>query len=490
MTTAARAPFQQLIGGSWTAGGNGSYGVVNPATEEVVAEAPEASDGDVRAAIDAAAGAFPAWSRTDPAERARLLRAAGARLTERTPELLPLVIAETGATARVGSLMQIPVAISRFERYAKGALTDLTVPIVPQPMAATPLAPGGLMGAVAHRVPVGVVGAIAPYNFPTVNMVGKIAPALAVGCTVVMKPPPQDPLCVIELARVLDEVGFPPGVVNIVTGSSPQVGQALVENPAVDMISFTGSTTVGQAIYAAGAPTMKRLLMELGGKGAAIVLEDATVDKAVEGLASVWAFHSGQICTAPTRAIIHRSRYDEVVSKLAAVAPTLKIGDPRDPATQIGPVISATQRDRIESHIDAGVKAGAELVVDGRRPEGLERGYYVGPTLLGNCTNDMTVVRQEIFGPVIVALPYDTDDEAVAMANDSDFGLYSYVFGTDTGKAYEVARQIRSGRIGINSLQPNNETPFGGFKQSGIGRDGGDFGLQAYTELQAIIWPG
>jgi acyl-CoA reductase-like NAD-dependent aldehyde dehydrogenase len=256
------------------------------------------------------------------------------------------------------------------------------------------------------------------------------------------------------------------------------------------MISFTGSTAVGQAIYAAGAPTMKRLLMELGGKGAAIICEDAPIEKAVEGLASVWAFHSGQICTAPTRAIIHRSRYDEVVSKLAAVAPTLKLGDPLDNATIVGPVISATQRDRIEGHIEAGVKAGADLVVDGRHPDGVERGFYVGPTLLAGCTNDMPVVRQEIFGPVIVAMPYDTTDEAVALANDSDFGLYSYVFGTDTGKAYEVARQIRSGRIGINTVQPNNETPFGGFKQSGVGRDGGDFGLHAYTELQAIIWPG
>jgi acyl-CoA reductase-like NAD-dependent aldehyde dehydrogenase len=490
MSTTDRAPFHQLVGGSWVEGGAGSYPVVNPATEEVVAEAPESSGDDVRAAVGAAAAAFPAWSRTDPAERARLLRAAGALLTERTPQLLPLVIAETGATSRVGSLMQIPVAISRFERYARGALTDLTIPIAPQPMTATPLAPGGLMGAVANRVPVGVVAAIAPYNFPTVNMVGKIAPALAVGCTVVMKPPPQDPLCVIELARILDEVGFPPGVVNLVTGSSPSVGQALVESPGVDMVSFTGSTAVGQAIYAAGAPTMKRLLMELGGKGAAVVCEDADIDKAVQSIASVWAFHSGQICTAPTRAIVHRSRYDEVVAKLAAVAPTLKVGDPLDGETQVGPVISAAQRDRIEDHIEAGVKGGAELVVDGRRPEGLDRGFYVAPTLLAGCTNDMAVVRQEIFGPVVVVVPYDTEDEAVALANDSDFGLYSYVFAGDTGRAYELARQIRSGRIGINTVQPNNETPFGGFKQSGVGRDGGDFGLHAYTELQAIIWPG
>ena len=490
MTVTTREPFRQLIGGSWTEGGAGAYPVVNPATEEVVAEAPESSPEDVRAAVEAAAAAFPAWSRTAPEERARLLRAAGARLRERTPELLPLVIAETGATSRVGSLMQIPVAISRFDRYATGALTDLRIPIVPQPSAATPLAPGALMGAVAERVPAGVVACIAPYNFPTVNMVGKVAPALAVGCTVVMKPPPQDPLCVIELARILDEVGFPPGVVNLVTGSSPQVGAALVEHPAVDMVSFTGSTKVGQAIYAAGAPTMKRLLLELGGKGAAIVCEDADAGKAVDAIASVWAFHSGQICTAPTRALVHRSRYAEIVGRLAERAGTLAVGDPLDKATIVGPVISAAQRDRIEGYIAGGVDAGAELVADGRRPDGLDRGFYVGPTLLAGCTNDMTVAREEIFGPVIVAIPFDDEDEAVALANDSDYGLYSYVFSADTARAYGIARQIRSGRIGINTVQPNNETPFGGFKLSGIGRDGGDFGLHAYTELQAIIWPG
>jgi acyl-CoA reductase-like NAD-dependent aldehyde dehydrogenase len=471
-------------------GGAGSYPIINPATEEVVDHAPEASVDDVRAAAAAAAAAFPAWSRTPAAERARLIDAAGKRLAARTPELLPLVISETGATSSVGSLMQIPVAISRFDRYAKGALTDLSIPIRPTPVAATPLAPGALMGGVTNRVPVGVVACIAPYNFPTVNMVGKIAPALAVGCTVVMKPPPQDPLCVIELARILDEVGFPPGVVNIVSGSSPQVGATLVDDSNVDMVSFTGSTVVGQAIYAAGARTMKRQLMELGGKGAAVICADADLTKAVGALASVWAFHTGQICTAPTRAVVHRSRYDELVSKLAATAGTLKVGDPLKADTVVGPVISAAQRDRIEQHIANGVAEGAELVVDGRRPDVSDKGFWVGPTLLAGCNNQMSPVRDEIFGPVIVVVPYDDDEEGVAIANDSDYGLYSYVFSADTAKAYGLASQIRAGRVGINTVQPNQETPFGGFKMSGVGRDGGDFGLHAYTEYQAIIWPG
>jgi acyl-CoA reductase-like NAD-dependent aldehyde dehydrogenase len=321
-------------------------------------------------------------------------------------------------------------------------------------------------------------------------MVGKVAPALAVGCTVVMKPPPQDPLCVLELAKILDEVGFPPGVVNIVTGARPEVGAALVEDPNVDMVSFTGSTAVGQAIYAAGAPTMKRQLMELGGKGAAIICEDADIASAVRGLVSVWAFHSGQICTAPTRAIVHRSRYDEVVGRLTEAAGTLKIGDPLDKATVMGPVISAVQRERIEGWIQRGEDEGAKVVVDGRRPAGLDTGFYVGPTLLVSCTNDMSPVRNEIFGPVIAVLPFDTEDDAIARANDSDYGLYSYVFSRDTAKAYAIAQQVRSGRVGINTVQPNMESPFGGFKRSGIGRDSGDFGLYAYTELQSIIWPG
>lgn len=348
------------------------------------------------------------------------------------------------------------------------------------------------MGAIAHRIPVGVVACISPYNFPTVNMVGKIAPALAVGCTVVMKPAPQDPLCVIELARILDEVGFPPGVVNIVTGASPEVGQVLTTDPNVDMVSFTGSTQVGKLIVAAGADTMKRQLQELGGKGAAIVRADADMDLAVAGIASVWAFHTGQICTAPTRAIVHRSRYDELVGRLAQAAGALKVGDPLEATTQVGPVISAIQRDRIEGHIATGIAEGAEMIVDGRRPDGpgFDKGYWVGPTLLAGCNNQMSPVREEIFGPVVVVVPYDDDAEAVAMANDSDYGLYSYVFSKDTALAYGLARQMRSGRIGINTVQPNHEAPFGGFKSSGIGRDGGSFGLEAYTELQAIIWPG
>ncbi len=482
--------YRMLIGGEWVDGANGTYSIVNPATEEVVGQAPEASVDQALAAARAAQDAFPKWAATPPAERARLLAAVTDKLRERAGDLVPLIISETGATATVGSRMQVPVAIERFERYSRGAMKDLNIALPPSPTQASPLAPGGLIGAVVNRQPVGVVACISPYNFPLVNMVGKIAPALAVGCTVVMKPAPQDPLAVIELAEIMHEVGFPAGVVNVITSSRPEPSVALTETRYVDMVSFTGSTGVGERIFEAGGRTMKRLLLELGGKGAGLVLSDANLDVAVGAIASVWSFHSGQICTAPTRAIVHSSRYDELVSRLAAYAPNLKVGDPTSADTLVGPVISAAQRDRIESYIAIGASEGAEIVVDGRRPSHMERGFYVAPTLLAGCRQGMTPVQEEIFGPVVVVVPFEDDDEGIAIANSTDFGLYDYVFSTDSDRAYRTAKQLRSGNVGINTAQRNHDAPFGGFKMSGVGRDGGDFGMTAYTEMQTIVWPG
>lgn len=484
--------YQLLIDGSWRAGGAGSYEVMNPATEEVVASAPEASVQDALDAASAARAAFPAWSKTPLAERSRLLRAVADRLAAKSSELVPLIISETGATLAVGSRMQVPIAVERFERYSRISESDLQIPLPPTSTAATPLAPGGLIGGVVLRAPVGVVGCISPYNFPLVNMAGKVAPALAAGNTVVMKAPLQDPLGVIELARACDEVGMPPGVVNVITSAAAEPAAALVDTKDVDMISFTGSTGVGVKINEAGAKTMKRMLLELGGKGAAVVFDDADLGSAVTALVSTWAFHSGQICTAPTRAVVHRKVYDEMVSRLAAAAGHLKVGVPTDAATVVGPVISKAQRNRIESYIALGGSEGGEIVVDGRRPDGpgLDRGFYVGPTLIAGCSNDMKVVREEIFGPVIVVVPFDDEEEGIAIANDSDFGLYNYVFSKDTARAYAVAKQLRSGQVGVNTAQRNSETPFGGFKMSGIGRDGAIFGIHAYTELQSVVWPG
>jgi phenylacetaldehyde dehydrogenase len=490
MPTLTGKPYRLLIGGSWVEGGGGAYGVVNPATEAVIDEAPEASVADAEDAARAARDALPAWKRTSADERARLLRALADEVRKRNDDLLPLIMAETGATLKVGSSLQVPQAVARFERYAKGALQDINVALAPSIMPTTPLAAGGVIGGQVIRQPVGVVACISPYNFPLVSMAGKVGPALATGNTIVMKPAPQDPLAIIEFAEICEAVGIPPGVVNVVTGSAPEVGQALVDSTDVDMISFTGSTAVGARIFEAGGKTMKRLLLELGGKGACIVCADADLSKAIAGLVSVWGFHSGQICTAPTRAIVHRSVYDQLVGGLQAAAPQLTIGPPESEDTIVGPVISGAHRERVLGYIQSGADEGADVVVDGRDPAGVDRGYYVGPTLLANCRNDMTAVREEIFGPVIVVVPYDDDEEAIAIANDSDYGLYDYVFSEDTAKAYGIAQQLEAGHVGINTAQRNHEAPFGGFKMSGVGRDGGDFGLYAYTEIQSIIWPG
>src|SRR5688572_7606706 len=481
--------YQLLIGGERVDGGAGGYEIVNPATETVIAEAPEATVAQVETAAAAAADAFPAWSRTKPEERAALLDRAGDLLRDRMEELIPLVQAETGATQRVASTMQVPTCIERFRRYAKGAVEPAVIPLPPSEMPATALAAGGLMGAIAVRQPVGVVACITPYNFPIVNMAGKIGPALAMGNTVVVKPAPQDPLAVTVFGEVLHEAGFPAGVVNIVTGSSPEAGQALVASSHVDMVSFTGSTPVGRAIGEVAGRDMKRLLLELGGKGAAIVFDDADLKNAIGTIASAWAFHSGQICTAPTRVIVQRGVHDQAVAGLQAAAGRLKVGDPLEPDTVVGPLISAVQRERVESLIQTGVEQGGELVAGGERPP-MDTGFYVAPTLIAGCKPDNAAVQQEFFGPVVVVVPFDDEDEAVTIANGTEFGLYDYVFSGDTTTCLRVAKQLRTGNVGLNTAQRNHEAPFGGFKMSGVGRDGGSFGLHAYTELQSIVWPG
>ena len=485
----AREERQLLIGGKWVDASGDTYEIVNPATEGLVGLAPEATPADALAAAAAAQEALPGWAATPADERLALMAKAAQAIRARAAELLPLVIAETGATAAVGSKMQVPVAADRFERYSRDVRAVAQRPLAPQVAPTTPLAPGGLTNALVVRQPVGAVACITSYNFPMVNMAGKVAPALAMGNTVVVKPAPQDPLAVIELVRILDQVGFPPGVVNLVVSSQAGPASALVESSDVDMVSFTGSTQVGVRIAEAGAATMKRLLLELGGKGACLVLEDADVKAAVGCIGSTWSFHSGQICTAPTRAVVHSSVLDQVVERLAGYARALKVGDPTDPATIVGPLISAAQRARVEDYIATGRDEGAKVVAGGGRPEGLDTGFYVEPTLLTG-TNDMTVAREEIFGPVVTVVPFDDEAEGIAIANDSDFGLYDYVFSSDTARAFRVAKLLRAGHVGINTAQRNHEAPFGGFKLSGVGRDGGDYGLEAYSEVQSIIWPG
>ncbi|MFF4885982.1 aldehyde dehydrogenase family protein [Streptomyces nigra] len=476
-----------FIGGTWTEPEGGHYEVIDPATEGTVGAAPEATRAQVADACTAAREAFGPWSRTAPEERAAILARAADLIRERLVPYAELAQAETGATTGTARAMQVGVAAARFRRYAR--VEPAEWPIAPQINEAGPMGKAGVVGALAIRQPVGVIACISSYNNPWANAAGKIAPALAMGNTVVVKPAPQDPLSVYRMAEVLEAAGAPPGVVNVVSGASVEVGEALVASQDVDMVSFTGSTAVGQRIAEVCGRDMRRQLMELGGKGAALVLADADVDSAVSGIGTTFSFYSGQICTAPTRVLAQRPVYDRLVERLAAYARRLKVGDPREPDTVVGPVISRAHRDRVESYIELGRKEGAVVVAGGERPS-LDRGFYVPPTLLSDCTNDMRVAREEIFGPVVTVTPFDDEEEGIALANDSDYGLIDYVWSADVARAFRVARRLRAGGVGVNTVARNMEAPFGGFKKSGVGRDVGSYALHAYSEVQAIVWPG
>ncbi|MGW5284003.1 aldehyde dehydrogenase family protein [Streptomyces collinus] len=476
-----------FIGGEWTEPDGGHYPVTDPATEETVGWAPEASPGQARAACAAAREAFGTWSRTRPEERAAVLGRAAGIIRGSLEPYADLARAETGATTATARAMQVGVAAARFRRYACPEPAEWAVP--PQINEAGPMGRAGVTGALAVRQPVGVVTCVTSYNNPWANPAGKIAPALAMGNTVVVKPAPQDPLSVYRMAEALQAAGVPPGVVNVVSGREVAVGKAVVASGDVDMVSFTGSTAVGRRIAEVCGRDMKRQLMELGGKGAALVLDDADLGSAVAGIGTTFSFYSGQICTAPTRVLAQRGVYGRLVELLGGYASRLKVGDPREPDTVVGPVISAEHRARVESYVELGRKEGAVVVAGGERPP-RERGFYVAPTLLADCTNDMRVVREEIFGPVVVVIPFDDEEEGVALANDSDYGLIDYVWSGDVARAFRVARRLRAGGVGVNTVGRNMEAPFGGFRMSGVGRDVGSYALHAYSEVQSIVWPG
>ncbi|MFE9030428.1 aldehyde dehydrogenase family protein [Streptomyces iakyrus] len=481
----ARQPL--FVGGSWVEPDGGHYEVIDPASEETVGWAPEASRDQVLAACAAAREALGPWSRTAPEERAAVLGRAAGIIAGRREEYASLAQSETGATPATARGMQVGVAAARFRRYARVEPAEWA--ITPQINEAGPMGKAGVMGALAVRQPVGVVTCVTSYNNPWANPAGKVAPALAMGNTVVVKPAPQDPLSVYRMAQALEEAGAPPGVVNVVSGRSTGVGEAAVASPDVDMVSFTGSTAVGRRIAEVCGRDMKRQLMELGGKGAAVVFDDADLRSAVAGIGTTFSFYSGQICTAPTRVLAQRGIHDRLVEQLAAYADRLKIGDPREPDTVVGPVISAAHRERVESYVELGRKEGAVVVAGGERPD-LSAGFYVAPTLLADCTNDMRAVREEIFGPVVAVVPFDDEEEGIALANDTDYGLIDYVWSGDVARAFRVARRLRAGGVGINTVGRNMEAPFGGFKKSGVGRDVGSYALHAYSEVQAIVWPG
>lgn len=474
-----------FIGGRWVDPGAGYYPVLDPATGDTVGLAPEASPAQAREACAAAREAFSGWAGVPAGERAAVLGRAAGLIRERAREFTELAQAETGATFGTARGMQVGVAAARFRRYARVEPAEWAIP--PQVNEAGPMGPGSVLGALAIRQPVGVVACVTSYNNPWANPAGKVAPALAMGNTVVVKPAPQDPLSVYRLAEVLEAAGVPPGVVNVVSGAAVEIGEEVVASPDVDMVSFTGSTAVGLRIAEVCGRGMKRQLLELGGKGAALVFDDADLTSAVAGIGTTFSFYSGQICTAPTRVLAQRGVYDRLVEQLAAYAGRLKVGDPRDRKTVVGPLISAAHRERVRSYVELAAKEGATVLA----PSGGEAyptACYQPPAVLADCTNGMRAAREEIFGPVVAVIPFDEEEEGVALANDSEYGLIDYVWSADTARAFRVARRLRAGGVGINTVGRNMEAPFGGFKKSGVGRDVGSYALHAYSEVQALVW--
>jgi aldehyde dehydrogenase (NAD+) len=475
-----------FIDGRFVAGTNGSQTtVVNPATEEPIGRVDDASTKDVVDAIAAARRAFDEgpWPRLAPAERSRLLHRFVERCLQRRAELSELAVIEAGSTRHMADEQWVTTPLEHFEWWADTAATFPFVEPLP------PITKGRLGQGAIVKEPVGVVGAMTPFNAPLFLNLWKLGPALAMGNTVVLKPSPYTPFEALILADVFAEVDLPPGVVNVVNGDVA-VGEELTTNPGVDMISFTGSDVIGRQVMAQAAGTLKRVILELGGKSANIVFADANLDAVGFGAAFGFTHHCGQGCALPTRILVEEPAHDALVSRIAAALATIKVGDPADPSVTMGPLIREAQRQRVERYIGIGRDEGAEVVFGGGRPAGLDRGYFVEPTLFAGVDNGMTIAQDEIFGPVGVVIPFRDADDAVRIANDSRYGLGGSVWSADPLKAFDVGRRVRTGLMSINggaTLTPN--ATFGGFKHSGIGRELSEHGLHEYLELKTMLWP-
>ena len=466
------------LGGEWVKPSSAErLAVVNPASEEVCAHVPAAKEADIDRAVAAARAAFDAgpWPRLTLDERLEWIRKLSQGLAARQGDLATTITTEMGCPISASTMTQAFPPSMVLDKYAEVAASF--------PFEETRQ---GLMGRVlVRREPVGVCGLIVPWNFPLAIITFKLGAALATGCTNVVKAAPETPLDAYVLAEVCEEVGFPKGVINVVAANR-QESEALVRHPGVDKISFTGNSQVGRHIASLCGQQLKRYSLELGGKSAAIVLEDATPAAVVPGLLQAGLINSGQACAAQTRLLIPRKRYDEYVGVLAEQIGAMPCGDPMDPATQVGPLVAERQRERVTGYIGAGKSEGARLVVGGRRPANLPKGWYVEPTLFADVDNRMRIAREEIFGPVLVAIPYDREDEAIAIANDNEYGLSGSVWTADTQHGIEIARRVRTGTYNVNGFIVDFCAPFGGFKASGIGREFGPEGLASYTELKSI----
>jgi acyl-CoA reductase-like NAD-dependent aldehyde dehydrogenase len=476
--------YPVFIDGQWVEPENGRYDDICPATEAVLASAPDPSLGQVDSAIAAARAAFDSgpWADAGPEQRAGWLNQLGAALLEHADEFYALAQLEWGCTAN-----------ERLIHIDGAAFTTLNIAELASHPVEEKIDAYGAAGTTLLRYePLGVVSILTPWNFPHFLNVMKVSAALAAGNTVVLKPSPLAPLAGLALARIIDEhTDIPPGVVNVVTPSDIESSKLLTVDPRIDMVSFTGSSVVGRDVMAAAGGSMKRLLLECGGKSASIVLDDVVLsDEMLQRmLFESCSFHAGQACILHSRMLLPDSIHDEVVDRLVALARDVKVGDPTDPEVQMGPLISATQLKRVQAHVDQALDDGAKLVTGGGRPAGLDTGFYFEPTILTEVTPDATIAQEEVFGPVLSVLRYSDDDDAVRIANNSQYGLSGAVWGADVDRAVAVARRVRTGQIAVNGFGPGG-APFGGFNQSGFGREsGGILGIRQYMEPKAMGLP-
>ncbi len=478
-------PHQMLIGGQWVPAESGqTFDVFNPATDEVIAHAQSAAQPDVDKAVKAARQAFDdgPWTRISPAERGRIVWKIGELIMDHQEELAQLEALDNGKPISIARAADVPLAAELFQ-YMAGWATKLNGE---QIGLTVPYAPGSEWHAYTRREPVGVCGQIIPWNFPLLMAAWKLGPALACGNTVVMKVAEETPLSGLKLAELMQEAGVPDGAVNILTGFGEEAGAPIAGHPDVDKIAFTGSTEVGRMIVDAARGNLKKVSLELGGKSPNIVLDDADMDKAIPGAANAIFFNHGQCCAAGSRLFVHENVYDQVVEGIADYARNIKLGPGLDPATQMGPLVSRTQLERVTGYLEAGKKEGARAAVGGERAGG--NGYFVEPTVLVDVADDMSVSQEEIFGPVVTATKFrDMDDELIRRANETPYGLASGVWTQDISKAHKLASRIRAGTVWVNCYNIFDAAlPFGGYKQSGWGREMGEQVLDNYTETKAV----